>query len=440
MSFPYDARYSTFAANMQVPSAYLNDSQDGILGSGWGASATVHPNGYASKYGTRRADYVCTGANDEVTIQAAIDWVNSVGGGTVILAEGVYVIEATIDIKDKTSIMGMGREATVLQVPAAVAADVDPVLSGNAVGGFSISKLQVDCNGANIAGAYHVNGIYITGAAAEQSLLREVWVDDAEVDAGSGGEGIRVDGDNVVLVDCYVDGSDTAGIVLAGTRLVAHRCYTSGNAQGFDISSVSAHLADCISHEDTAGFTIDDTGHRLVNCRAEDCLGGDGFVLNTTERAVLIACAATSCVSGDGFSSTAPVKCVLLGCEAYFNDNHGISLEDGDDCRIEACQVHENSQGTTNTSDGIYCIDGNNSAIVNNTVREPGAGNRQKYGLEFANAPNAPTAFVVHGNDLRNSGQTGNFVDPAGAALTIPEWTWSGAAHVQNSVQYTNRI
>jgi len=48
-------------------------------------------------------------------IQAAIDEVNSAGGGVVALSEGSYILENTLTLKSKVSIIGAGRAQTLLQ-------------------------------------------------------------------------------------------------------------------------------------------------------------------------------------------------------------------------------------------------------------------------------------------------------------------------------------
>ncbi len=62
-----------------------------------------------------QSDYQCTGTNDQIQIQLAIDAADSVDGGLVILLEGNYSISAPIIIKDRVSIAGTGW-GTVLKL------------------------------------------------------------------------------------------------------------------------------------------------------------------------------------------------------------------------------------------------------------------------------------------------------------------------------------
>lgn len=62
----------------------------------------------ASSDWTGQADYFCDGVSDEVEIQAAIDYVYAVGGGTVYLTNGDFLIKYTITIPDNIEIIGRG--------------------------------------------------------------------------------------------------------------------------------------------------------------------------------------------------------------------------------------------------------------------------------------------------------------------------------------------
>ena len=54
------------------------------------------------------ADAVCDGTADNVEIQAGIDAVNTAGGGTVMLLDGTYEIDATINLKSSVTLSGNG--------------------------------------------------------------------------------------------------------------------------------------------------------------------------------------------------------------------------------------------------------------------------------------------------------------------------------------------
>lgn len=72
-----------------------------------------------------RADYVCSGVNDEVEIQAAIDALPT-HGGKVVLLDGLYWIHDTIDLRNQMEIAGNGIASTKLRAHADL--DLSPMM------------------------------------------------------------------------------------------------------------------------------------------------------------------------------------------------------------------------------------------------------------------------------------------------------------------------
>lgn len=66
--------------------------------------------------GTSNSDYITDGVADEVQIQAAIDAVNTAGGGVVFIRAGTYTLAAEVSIKNRSNvtIQGEGVGVTVL--------------------------------------------------------------------------------------------------------------------------------------------------------------------------------------------------------------------------------------------------------------------------------------------------------------------------------------
>lgn len=62
---------------------------------------------------TTNADYICTGTNDDVTIQTAINALPS-NGGTVLLTDGTYTIGSTIILTAFQRLIGQGSNATII--------------------------------------------------------------------------------------------------------------------------------------------------------------------------------------------------------------------------------------------------------------------------------------------------------------------------------------
>jgi len=69
--------------------------------------------------GKAQADYVCDGVNDQVEIQAAINAIAAVSGGTVRLLSGIYNIGATITLTWNVMLEGEFRSGVLLRASAA---------------------------------------------------------------------------------------------------------------------------------------------------------------------------------------------------------------------------------------------------------------------------------------------------------------------------------
>lgn len=62
-----------------------------------------------------KADYQCTGEDDNLTIQEVIDdCISEIGGGSILLSEGTFNLTDEIDLLDYMTIMGVNRGSTKL--------------------------------------------------------------------------------------------------------------------------------------------------------------------------------------------------------------------------------------------------------------------------------------------------------------------------------------
>lgn len=97
----------------------------------------------SSEKSKAQADYVCDGTNDDVTIQTAINSLQS--GGKVQLMEGNYDIRATILIPGNTTLQGI-HGCTVLTCPSAVGLEGSKVIKEQTVntGNIVIKDIVID--------------------------------------------------------------------------------------------------------------------------------------------------------------------------------------------------------------------------------------------------------------------------------------------------------
>lgn len=122
------------------PSAGQVLTATGPTAAAWQAPA----GGYAA---TQVVAAPVSAATDTANIQAALSAANAAGGGTVLLREGVYQINAPLVIPANTILRGQGKNATTLKAVAALGAN--PILSsGFAPSGDNVGlrHLTVDLN------------------------------------------------------------------------------------------------------------------------------------------------------------------------------------------------------------------------------------------------------------------------------------------------------
>lgn len=111
-----------------------------------------------------QADYVCDGINDQSEIQAAIDALPS-DGGQIILSEGTFITEHINISKSNVSLIGAGRNATILKCP--VAFGTNGVIRGilqlgyaNSITNFTVQSLGFDTTASNDTTVMGPNAIW----------------------------------------------------------------------------------------------------------------------------------------------------------------------------------------------------------------------------------------------------------------------------------------
>ncbi len=135
----------------------------------------------SSDLGKKQADYACDGTDDQVEIQAAIDAVDAVGGGCVLLLEGNYSISDTIDVASNLIIRGMGTN-TILTLADGV--DDKHMFSNielpRSRTHLTIENLRMEGNFANTVGSS--GGIFFEHSGVEQAVdhftLRNCYIRD----------------------------------------------------------------------------------------------------------------------------------------------------------------------------------------------------------------------------------------------------------------------
>lgn len=123
-------------------------------------------------------DLICDGVADEIQINAAIVFVNALGGGTVFLNLGTYTLASSIALLATVYLYGSGI-GSILTIPAAT----DECIEINGAADWKIAFLTAQTTGAGANDA-------ITLINADNGEIFSVTIDE------SGQDGIIIDGDS----------------------------------------------------------------------------------------------------------------------------------------------------------------------------------------------------------------------------------------------------
>ena len=300
------------------------------------------------------------------SVQAAIDAVNTAGGGTLFFPAGDYRMASGLALPAYSNVhmVGAGPNATSLWVinnntkvfnitglatrisienmwlgagsalTGCVGIEVTGTDSSNPASEIYINKVNIQ-NMNNCVKWTHVHQSKMDWVRAIQSVVSGITgngfylfgvvssrLNDLQVlaSAGSiGGEYFLIDGDcdTVVLNACEGYG---------GTTNIGFRCQLGSGTTGPRLT-------------------------RLINCYAEICTS-DGFAVTAGRDIRFEGCHAAA-NSENGFEITGGDSVVLQDCLALQNNKYGFIVTGGAGVGIINCTASDNSQTTDNTYDGI---------------------------------------------------------------------------------------
>lgn len=284
------------------------------------------------------AQYVCTGVNDQLMINAAIDAVRE---GEVRLSGGSYYLTGSIYPKSKTQIVG--RNATLYMSDEIASTITQAYAAGDTVihvADASVFVLgQKVCTDAGIAASYKCRIAAIDTAANTVTLdnplstaagfevgtyrlivdFSAVWFDgvsDATV------EGVIVEGNKDALTFYDTDYGNNGILFSNATRCKAIEC-TANNVltHGFlMLYSAQCQEINCTA-KDCARLGFDvfggDGGHLIHGCVAIN--GDTGFQNHNAVNTIVSNCTATGANVGFSAQSGNTKNVLFVGCAAYSN-------------------------------------------------------------------------------------------------------------------------
>jgi len=335
---------------------------------------------------TPHCQYYCDGTDDDVQIQEAIDYVSSLGGGTVWIKEGVYDISTAIILASNVTIAGCGSN-TILKTSKAV----NVFFSGVGVDNYKVSDLYLDGDNVGLSGIrceatssnVNVSGVYAKNFTEYGILLSRITkfrIFNCEcsdnITGATEGRGIYLAlSDDVVVRDCTTNGNKRYGIMLhtmTNTRIINCTANNNTGDRGiFAFKGSNIIIDGCTANENNfAGITTESDNSKIINCTADDNTT-DGILIRTNSDAHIykVYISGNTCrgngrdgIRGDA-GTTTNIYDVHIVNNKVSNNVNGIEIRDYIyDAIIAGNQVNEN------TSRGIYVTENISRFLINNNV------------------------------------------------------------------------
>jgi hypothetical protein len=216
---------------------------------------------------TGAATYLCDGIDDQVQIQSAIDYINALGGGEVILTEGIFVVSGnTTPITMASNIYFHGQSrATILQYGTGT---FDKYIDVSSAIEFTISDISIDgmSGSKNHANRYQYVIFGDTTTHSVTGNISNVSIYDITSTYSQAVGLVFVYGIYLCsnISKCYIEnltatntGGGGAGARAYATCDYLNECNAKNNqigTTGADGFGICTHLTTCIADSNSKGF------------------------------------------------------------------------------------------------------------------------------------------------------------------------------------------
>ncbi len=296
-----------------------------------------------------RSDFVCTGTNDHLVIQAALARIPN--GGTVELSAGDYNVGAAIKLSSKQRIRGAGPGTLITPPTGGVSwlasdgsgrqgAIFEPSAQNQEQFGVShLALLGRSGSGSNLKGIYFNISVVPPSGGDSELFLHDLLIEDFQ--------------DNPVHITGFENRAGKASNI---------RCFVNN-----------------------APFLVE-SGDWECSMIDVGVSGGHGIVSGLAGNIRWVSCKAFySALSGFRIQGS---RTVLVGCEAQDNTQHGFLIEER--VNMTGCSADSNGYNGTNTPtptyDGVHILDGaptqfSRISVVAQDKNEGARGLHQRYGI-----------------------------------------------------------
>lgn len=285
----------------------------------------------------RAADFVCTGTDDHLQINQAIDELGAVGG-QVQLSQGTFYCASAVRLKRLTTLFGRGRSTVLKAVgtwpsfdgseaqggviePDSVSTDKTLVgyltIDGNQYQGADVQGIyyHITTQGANWFGpdaGHYFTDVYIlktrrhafhlAGGRMRATKVSRVRLFDTGSDDVTIAHGFYLDSPDGFFSMCESGGSTGHGFFVEGSNLHFTNCKSwFSKLNGWNITKPRGQYSSCEAQDNRQhGFYITAGPNSLVGCHADSNSWNapnpessfDGFHIPWGQRIQLVGCAA----------------------------------------------------------------------------------------------------------------------------------------------------
>lgn len=348
-----------------------------VVGGGGGAPTVVVAASDAADLSKSKADFVCSGTNDQDTINQAISTLSN--GGRVLLTEGTYNVTDSLFGNSGVVLQGLGR-ATVI-----TGATVGPIVDNF----YTVSDLAVEQTGSG-----YCIGVGPEGTATRLRL------------SSSGVTAAEVSG---ILSDTFVLGSAHPAVVLGVTfgfgpsSIPGLRNVTTLEGGILVVADLTqdarpaAFVADCRAYQAPYGLEVSQVNNALRHLQ----LVVSGFVADQCTQGIRIIDTGGVTINGFSLNRTA---------------QHGVYLEDAWATNLQGT-IYNSSLQSNNTYDSVHVTGDSHRNRIQVTTMEGGFATFPRYNVFF----DTNTADNIESSDLRSTTGTAAYQDSGTGNTTTDE-------------------
>ena len=349
---------------------------------------------------TTSADYVCDGENDQGEINSAIGALGTTGG-MVLLLEGTYDIRGSINLASNVALVGQGA-GTVLRIPNGQNKEIR-VIYGYKITRALVASLRVDGNKANQTTGY-MYGIYFNKVSFSE--ITNCWYENAR----RFGIYLYFSNDNIVTGNTCRGNSTGIVIQSSDNNTVANNVSHENGGSGIYLNGSFCNTLSGNTCRGNSGDGIGSKASHRCTITGNACRGnGAKGIYLETSHANNITSNTCQANGADGIAIASSHINIVTSNVCRENPFNGIRLYSSNNNNITGNTLLENSQAEDNYHANIKLQNSDYNLISSNVCRRGTKTNKPAHGINIDD--NACDRNVVHGNDLYDSGTTGDLND-----------------------------